>query len=113
MNQQNHTCDENDDSKWRLIPGRDSSSTGEAKFACVVCGHEQFRGSWGSAIWLDRGEARLHSELQADADKRRARIEREQQAQRNKEWKRVKQQMAKFKQPSLWKRFAQWIARAQ
>lgn len=32
--------------KMRHLPGRDSGSTGEAKFGCQNCGHEEFRGGW-------------------------------------------------------------------
>lgn len=30
------------------LPGRDSGSTGEARFGCTSCDYEEFRGGWGS-----------------------------------------------------------------
>lgn len=48
-----HTCDEDDLKKWTLMPGRESSSTAEARFACNHCGREMFLGGFGSALWLD------------------------------------------------------------
>lgn len=59
----NHSCNEEDNSQWRNIPGRDSSSTGESKFECIVCGREQFRGGWCSS-WQETGEPLLQSELE-------------------------------------------------
>jgi hypothetical protein len=48
-----HVCKEDEGEYWKLLPGRDSGSTGEAKFECRECGREMFRGGWGSALWLD------------------------------------------------------------
>lgn len=58
-----HQCDDEDNTQWRLLPDKDSGSTGEARFECIVCGKQMFRGGWSSSEWLDKGEAKLHSEL--------------------------------------------------
>ena len=60
-----HICNDDDNSNWRLIPGADSASTGEAKFECIKCGKHQFRGGWNSANILDIGKPLLHSEIEA------------------------------------------------
>lgn len=40
--------------KW--LKGCDSNSTAEAKFECVNCADQQFRGGWCSEITMDRHE---------------------------------------------------------
>lgn len=51
---QSHSCKEDDDDYWTLLPGRSSGMSGESKFACRECGETMFRGGWGSSIWLER-----------------------------------------------------------
>lgn len=48
-----HACG-GDNGRWVLLEGMSSGSTGEAKFKCNSCGKEEFRGGWGSSIWLER-----------------------------------------------------------
>lgn len=42
--------------KMRHLPGRDSGSTGEAKFGCQndKCGHQEYRGGWCSEWQYER-----------------------------------------------------------
>jgi hypothetical protein len=45
-----HVCDKR---FWVLQPGRDSNMTAEARYGCPVCDEGEFRGGWGSSLWLD------------------------------------------------------------
>lgn len=44
------TCE----SSMRHLPGRDSGSTGEARFGCTSCDYEEFRGGWGSEMAYEK-----------------------------------------------------------
>jgi len=55
-----HACREDDDAYWKLLPKQGSGSTGEARFACLECGKEMFRGGWGSELWLDPTHPMYH-----------------------------------------------------
>lgn len=51
MTQEPHRCVKR---MWVLRKGESSNSTGEAKYACPKCGDWEFRGGWGSSIWLEK-----------------------------------------------------------
>lgn len=46
-----HVCKPED---WVLQPGRDSSSTAESRYGCPICDKGEFRGGWGSSLWLEK-----------------------------------------------------------
>lgn len=45
-----HQCRPDVEKDWVLLPGRESSSTAEARFMCKYCKRERFRGGWGSCF---------------------------------------------------------------
>jgi hypothetical protein len=46
-----HECDK---AFWEMQPGRDSNMTAEARYGCPVCDKGEFRGGWGSSLWLEQ-----------------------------------------------------------